>query len=140
MKVYVIGSLRNPKVRNVALRLREAGFNVFDDWHAAGPEADDIWRDYEQQRGRSYMEALAAPLAQKNFEFDREHIEASDAVVLVLPAGRSCHLEFGFAIGKGIPGIILLEEADPERWDLMYNFADAVVSDVEDLIEELNNL
>lgn len=140
MKVYVIGSLRNPKVREVASRLREAGFNAFDDWHAAGPEADDIWRDYEHQRGRSYKAALGAPLAQKNFEFDREHIEESDAVILVLPAGRSCHLELGFAIGKGIPGFILLEEEEPERWDLMYNFADAIVADVEDVIEELNNL
>ena len=41
MRLYVIGSLRNPAVPQVAKRLREAGFLVFDDWYAAGPEADD---------------------------------------------------------------------------------------------------
>ncbi len=41
-KVYVIGSLRNPKIANVAETLRQRlGVEVFDDWLAAGPEADD---------------------------------------------------------------------------------------------------
>ena len=37
MKVYLIGSLRNPKVPKIAEKIRALGFEVFDDWFAAGP-------------------------------------------------------------------------------------------------------
>ena len=56
--IYLIGSLRNTRAVLLGNRLRAAGVEVFDDWHAAGPEADDKWREYEQRRGRTYKEAL----------------------------------------------------------------------------------
>ena len=55
--VYLIGSLRNPKIPQVANILREAGHDVFDDWFSPGPNCDDEWKTYEQLRGRSYLEA-----------------------------------------------------------------------------------
>ena len=134
--IYLIGSLRNPKVPAVANALREAGQEVFDDWYAAGPEADDKWRDYERGRGHSFQEALRGFAARNVYLFDRRHLERADAVVLVLPAGKSGHLEFGWAIGKGKRGFILLD--DPERWDVMYQFADGICGSVEELVECLN--
>jgi hypothetical protein len=38
--------------------MRLAGLDVWAEWLAAGPEADDSWRDYEQSQGRSYTQAL----------------------------------------------------------------------------------
>ena len=35
-KVYLIGSLRNPEVPQIANKIRELGFEVFDDWHPNG--------------------------------------------------------------------------------------------------------
>ena len=134
--VYLIGSLRNPEIPNIANRLREAGHEVFDDWYAAGPEADDKWRDYERQRGRTYRQALSGAAARNVFAFDRRNLEASSVVVLVLPAGKSGHLELGWALGQGKPGYILLDS--PDRWDVMYQFATGVVESVEELVEELN--
>jgi len=90
----------------VGNELRKLGFEVFDDWFAAGPEADDKWRDYEKARGRTY-------------------------VVLFLPAGKSGHIELGYAIGKGKRGYIVLD--NPERWDVMYKFADGVFETLEEL-------
>lgn len=138
-KIYVIGSLRNPKVLDVSKHLREAGFEVFDDWMAAGPEADDYWQKYENQRGHNYKEALAGHAANHVFEFDKKHLDSSDAAVLVLPAGKSGHLELGYCIGKGMPGFILLEEAPPDnmRYDVMYKFATAVCYDVDEITREL---
>ena len=52
MKLYIIGSLRNPRVPEVAKDLRESGYEVFDDWFAAGERADDSWQSYEKGRGR----------------------------------------------------------------------------------------
>lgn len=135
-KVYVIGSLRNPKIPEIANTIREAGFEVFDDWYAAGPEADDYWKQYEIGRGRSYGEALAGHAATHVFEFDKRHLDSSDAVVLALPAGKSGHMELGYCLGRGIPGFILLEEGN-DRWDVMYKFADGVYNTLDDLIPAL---
>lgn len=128
-QVYLIGSLRNARVPQVGQYLRTVhGFNVFDDWHAAGPEADDCWQAYEKARGRTYAEALAGAAAQNVFAFDKRHLDASDAAVLVMPAGKSGHLELGYMAGQGKTTAILLAE-EPERFDVMYNFAGLVTSD-----------
>lgn len=46
-KLYLIGSLRNPFVPSLAkeLRYKIPEFEVFDDWFAAGPLADDAWKE-----------------------------------------------------------------------------------------------
>ena len=59
--------------------------------------------------------------------------------VLLLPAGKSGHLELGYVIGKGKPGYILFDDTIPDRWDVMYIFASGVFFDVESLIEELKS-
>jgi nucleoside 2-deoxyribosyltransferase len=135
--IYLIGSLRNPEVPKAANSLREAGFEVFDDWYAAGPEADDKWRDYEQGRGHSYLEGLRGAAARNVYNFDRLHLDMADTVLLVLPAGKSGHLELGWAIGRGKKGYILLDS--PDRWDVMYQFADGVFDKLEDLVCELKS-
>lgn len=136
MRIYLIGSLRNPAVQSVAAELRKAGLEVFDDWQSAGPEGDDWWKKYEEARGRSYIEALYAPAAVNIYNFDRSNIEKSGAVVLVAPCGKSAHLELGWALGRGMPGYILLDP-DVARWDVMYQFATGVFEDTTDLVEVL---
>lgn len=137
--IYVIGSLRSPRVPEVAAKLREAGFDVFDDWYAAGPEADDYWQAYEKARGHNFAEALRGYAATNVFEFDKRNLERADAVVLVLPAGKSGHLELGWCLGRGKPGYIVYGE-EPERFDVMYKFATGVFAKDEELIEELKRI
>ena len=136
--IYLIGSLRNPEIPKLAERLR-ASLNeeVFDDWFAAGPEADDKWRDYERHRGHSFVDALSGYAARHVFAFDKYHLERADKVVLALPAGKSGHLELGWALGRGTPGYILTNE--PERFDVMYQFATGVYDKEGDLIESLRS-
>lgn len=129
--IYLIGSLRNPEVPTIANRLRAEGFEVFDDWFAAGPTADDCWRDYEKERGRGYIEALGGLAARNVFQFDRCNLERADVAVLVLPAGKSGHLELGWHLGRGRRGYVLLDT--PERWDVMYQFATGVFDNFEEL-------
>lgn len=137
MNLYVIGSLRNPTVTSVAAALRNAGHSVFDDWMAAGPEADDYWQRYEQERGHTLQQALRGAAANNVFAFDKRHLDAADAAILVLPAGKSAHLELGYMIGQGKKGYILYPEGEPERWDVMYLFATGVFLSTIELIEAL---
>jgi hypothetical protein len=134
--IYLIGSLRNPYVPNVACRMRDAGLDVFDDWWSAGPEADDAWQAHEQLRGRSYVEALYGAHATNVFRFDREHLLMADAAVLLAPAGKSAHLELGWMLGQGKPGYVLLD-GEPDRFDVMLRFATGVFMDLDALIKEL---
>lgn len=134
--VYLIGSLRNPEVPEIGQAIRAAGFDVFDDWFAAGPLADDAWRDYEVARQHGYVEALRGRAAKHVFHFDYKYLLRAAAGVLVLPAGRSGHLELGFLMGRGKPGYILLDKS--ARWEVMYKFADAVCETVEDIIDNLH--
>ena len=120
--VYLIGSLRNPEIPVIAKALRAFDLDVFDDWYAAGPEADDYWQAYEQNRGHDFATALEGYAAGHVFEYDKAHLDRCDVAVLVMPAGKSGHLEFGYMIGQGKPGYILLPK-EPERFDVMYRFA-----------------
>jgi hypothetical protein len=133
LKIYMIGSLRNAAIPEIAKLLRSAfpTWEIFDDWHSAGPHADDCWRDYEKDRGRSFIEALSGHAAKNVFAFDKRHLDSSDAVVLVAPAGKSGHLELGYMLGKGKPGFVLIDS--PDRWDVMYQFATGVTDNPEEL-------
>lgn len=134
--IYVIGSLKNKLVPDVASALREVGYEVFDDWYAAGPDADDYWQEYSRQRGLSYGEALAGPHAECVFEFDKRYLTLADTVVLVMPAGKSGHIELGWALGQGKRGFVLFD-GEPDRYDVMYKFATGVAFSLEELVDIL---
>lgn len=142
IKIYLIGSLRNPEIPQIAQEIRKLGFFVFDDWFAAGPEADDKWRDYEKTRGHAYRQALKGYAADHVYKFDLKHLNECDVGILYLPAGRSGHLELGYLIGQGKIGYIVLD--NPERWDVMYLFASdkggAVCHSFEELKKELTKI
>ncbi len=135
-KIYVIGSLRNKQVPLLGNALRDLGFDAFDDWYSGGYEQDEKWREYEGIRGRKYKEALKGYSAQNIFQFDKRHLDSADFVVMLLPAGKSGHLEFGYAIGQGKPGYILFD-GEPDRYDVMNLFATDIFFDQEDLLEAL---
>lgn len=132
MRIYLIGSLRNPKIPEIGNDIRKLGFEVFDDWYAAGPEADDYWQAYEQGRGHGIKEALIGHAGLHVFNFDKFHLDTSDIGILALPAGKSGHLEAGYLIGCGKP-VYILFDTEPERFDVMYNFASGVFTDIEQL-------
>lgn len=134
--IYLIGSLRNPAVVVLGEELRGLNYEVFDDWMAAGPEADDYWKKYEEARGHTYIEALHGHAAEHVFNYDRFHLDRASMGVLMLPAGRSGHLELGYLLGQGKPGLILLDR--PDRWDVMYKFASQVCETKEELFNAIN--
>lgn len=121
------------------LRQELPSWEIFDDWYAAGPEADDYWKQYEQARGSDYIAALAGYSANHVYEYDKFHLDQSSAGILLLPAGRSGHLELGYLAGRGVyTGIVLTDNYEEERFDVMYRFANRVTYNLEDIIKDLN--
>ena len=140
MKIYIIGSLRNPAIPEFANFLTNAGYEAFADWYSAGFEADDKWRDYAKARGWSYKQALESFAAENVFQFDKRHLDASDVAVLLAPAGKSAHMELSyFVYNHKRPGFILFEE-EPERYDVMLKFSTEVLFNRKELLDRLKIL
>jgi nucleoside 2-deoxyribosyltransferase len=132
--IYVASSWRNPCHPGVVNLLRAAGHEVYD----FRAHADFHWRDidpaWRSWRPADVAEALKHPIAQRSFACDMEALEACDALVFVMPCGRSAHLELGYAIGAGKRTAILLEDGEPE---LMWAAADWIGGSPSDLLEWL---
>lgn len=135
--LYLIGSLRNPRIPELANNLRTVlpDVEVFDDWYAAGFEADDMWKSYEQGRNRTYHEALEGYAARHVFDFDRYHLKRSSHVLLVLPAGKSGHMEIMYAAYGVKANTAILLDPDDVRWDVMYQFIPTILSKDEEVTQ-----
>ena len=134
--IYLIGALKNNKVIQLENELRKKGFEPFAEWINPGPKADEYWRKYEKQRGRSYREALKSYHGQHTFSFDKKHLDRCDAGVVVWPVGKSGHTELGFLSGRNKPVFIYFDK-EPKRYDLMHNFATDVCMNKKELFQAL---
>lgn len=134
--LYLIGSLRNRRIIEIGNLLRKAGHEVYDDWISPGEEADEKWQEYEKARGRTYIEALNGWHAHHVYTNDMEHLEKADAVVMVMPCGKSAFWELGWATAKGKATILLIEE-EPERFDIMPCKTDFVCATVDEVVTAL---
>lgn len=139
-KLYIIGSLRNtyiPILEN-AIRKNCPTVEPFAEWYGAGPEADDAFKEYNKGRGLSYREALRTDAARHIFDFDKHHLDDSDGAILVMPAGRSCHIEAGYT-SKTKPVYLLYPDGEPDdRYDIMVQFFKEIFYSEEELLEYLN--
>lgn len=142
MKIYVASSWRNPIQLVVVQKLREAGHDVYDfknpepgNYGFHWSEIDPNWRNWSAQE---FIKALNHPSAITGFDLDFNALVECDACVLVLPCGRSAHLEAGFAAGAGKPLVILL--ADENEPELMYNMTPFICTSIEDVVAYLGAL
>ena len=137
MRIYVASSWRNADQPSLVNYLRRAGHEVYDFRAHTGYEWSDIDPEWESWDGRQFREALTHPLAVEGYRLDFSAMEWSDVTVLLLPCGKSAHLELGHAAGAGKPTFILLDEhSEPE---LMYKMA-TLVETYNELVEELERL
>lgn len=138
MKVYVASSWRNPRQPEVVGDLRFAGHDVYDFRNPAPGNNGFAWSaidpDWNAWSAPKLIEALDDPIAVAGFELDMSALKACDACVLVLPCGRSAHLELGWAVGAGKLTIALLDDGEPE---LMYRMVDRLCLDMADVCRAL---
>ena len=141
MKIYVASSWRNARQPEVVEALRAAGFEVYDFRHPAPgddgfrwSEIDAAWQGWTQAE---YVEALNHPIARTGFGLDMDALEGCDACILVMPCGRSAHLELGWAVGAGKYTRILLDTAQPTEPELMYRMANGIDRWIGDTIDAL---
>lgn len=136
--IYVIGSLKNRGIMNLAVRLRKKFPKVdfFCGWTSVGPRADEYLVEHAKIRGLNYRQTLALPEADLAFNFDLDHIDQADAGLLVMPCGKSGWAEGGYMRGQGKP-VWALFPGQPERFDLMTKFFSDLAFSERELIATL---
>lgn len=135
--VYVASSWRNALYPGVIATLRAAGIPHYDfrdpamgggfGWEQAGGTPFS-----RSEPVGTYLKMLDHPRAVEGYEADFAAMQRADTFVLVLPCGKSAHLELGWAVGAGKRTAILLE--DPVEPDLMYKMVDYLAPSLFDLL------
>jgi len=122
LNIYVASSWRNPHQQRIVTFLRSRGYEVYDFRNPAlgdnGFHWSEIDPDWETWTPEQYRNALHHPIAKEGFRKDMEALKRCYCCVLVLPTGRSAHIEAGWAAGAGKPVVVYNpEHVEPE---LMY--------------------
>lgn len=140
MRIYLASSWRNGLQPQVLEELRAAGHSVYDFRNPAPGNTGFGWKGIDEQwlgwTPEEFRAALDHPLAREGFRLDMDALRTCDACVLLLPCGRSAHLELGWAAGAGkITAALMLGPTEPE---LMYAMLGAVCTSVPELVAFLN--
>jgi len=122
MNIYLASSWRNEYQPHLVATLRAAGHEVYD-FRNPAPDNDgfhwgEVDPDWETWSPDEYRHALQSPRAEKGFNFDMEALNKAEVVVLLLPSGRSSHVEAAYHRGRGLPVIVHMPE--PCEPELMY--------------------
>lgn len=148
--VYVASSWRNPMQVAVCAALRSAGIPHYDfrnpeggtgfSWKEVQPGYDGprIGTEPPREKGsdwvniNTYYEMVEHERAIEGYEADFGAMQRADSFVMVLPCGKSAHLELGWAAGQGVHTAVLLE--DPMEPELMYRMCDYLSPNLFDLL------
>lgn len=135
MKIYVASSWRNMLQPSIVRVLRGLGHDVYDFRHPKPGDDGFRWSEVGGPAGYKhgdrispdvYRRMLAHPRAVDGYESDISHVRDCDAVVYVLPCGRSASFEFGYAMGQGKDGyVVAFDDTEPE---LMFREATIIAS------------
>ena len=141
-RIYVASSWRNKLQTNVVQRLRYSNHEVYDfkvpfngipgfSWS----EVDKDWKTWTAEQYRNQL--VTNPICARGFMSDSRAMQWADTCVLVLPCGRSAHLEAGWFCGQGKRCIILTQ--DGEEPELMALLATDICVSLDEVIELLKH-
>jgi hypothetical protein len=140
-RIYAASSWRNPLQPSVVKSLRGAGHEVYDFRNPfngrpgfAWSEIDPEWQGWSAARYRELL--TTSPTAAAGYVNDLRAMEWADTCVLILPSGRSAHLEAGWFTGRGKRCMILTR--DGEEPELMALLATDICISLEEVVERLS--
>lgn len=146
--IYVASSWRNEHQPLVVRVLRGSGVDCYDFRNPAEGERGFSW---QQAGGRSYehgdlwkpheiLQTLEHPVAKHGFGLDFGAMKRAKGCVLVMPCGRSAHIEAGFFVGAGRPlHVLLMEPAEPElMWRMAYESGGSVCMSFDALLAAIH--
>lgn len=139
-KIYLASSWRNLLQPGLVSDLRACGHEVYDFRNPPHVQSGFAWSQidpsWENWSAVEYRDAiLTHPIAARGYMADLRGMEWADTCVLLLPCGRSAHLEAGWFCGRGKRCLILIQ--DGEEPELMALMANEICISREELIDKL---
>lgn len=126
MKIYIASSWKNEYQPRVVEWARMVGFEVYDFKNPQEGDHGFHWTDVGLAKDERpctlarLKEALQHPRALDGYKKDSTAMMWADACVLVLPAGRSAHLEAGWMAGAGKRVLVYAQDEALIEPELMY--------------------
>ena len=137
-RIYLASSWRNKLQPAVLSQLRAWGHEVYDFRNPPGgtgfawSQVQDGDKHWEEWSFAEYRQALEHPVSEAGFHSDFDAMAWADTCVLLLPSGRSAHLEAGHMAGSGKDAICYSPGAtEPE---LMVKMLDGGITDSLDVV------
>lgn len=130
MKIYVASSWRNVYQPRVVELLGTLQHEVYDFRHPkegnAGFAWEDISENWKSWTTEDYIKALNTGIANDGHGHDYAAMQWADVCVVVMPCGRSSHVEAGWFAGKDKPVYVYIPE--PQEPELMYKMFAGIIS------------
>lgn len=158
-RIYVASSWRNVYQPDVVALLRIAGHEVYDFRHPQVEYNNPVevvepkgfnWRDIDPHLRKYWtvgqlLKGLEHPIARAAFQSDRQAMLWADTCVMVMPCGRSAHIEAGYFTGALTHGTlgqrkelyIYLPPRELVEPELMHLMANDIFCDIDALIARL---
>jgi hypothetical protein len=126
-KIYIATSW---KMENAAIvlanRLRDDGHEVDCFCDSTSGRYVFHWSEFveKQEDLKNYdaMSFIADERVKRAFNEDKKWLDWADTVILLLPSGKSAHLEAGYAVGQG-KSLYIMGGFQKGEFDVMYGFA-----------------
>lgn len=126
-----LGTLKNSLPQHSFYNFKDPKCSFVFQWESI----DRNWSNWTPYQFRAVLNTNFE--ARQGFISDKTGLDWCDICVLILPCGRSAHLELGYAVGRGKSTVVLLRKNfEPE---LMYKFVDYLAIDLQDLIDFLQD-
>jgi len=143
MRIYIASSWKNQeKVLALAKRLESEGFEVDAFCRATDKRYSFHWSEFVDDEAEllnyNAIDFLNDPRVYRAFKEDKKWLNWSECVIMLMPCGRSSHLEGGYAKGNG-KLLYIYGEFPKGEFEVMYALADGLyhTRQIDDLINIL---
>ena len=140
-KIYLASSWRNSFQPQAVELLRMAGHEVYDFRNPPHGRGGFAWSsidpNWQSWTARQYRDALKHPIAEAGFRSDLDGMIWADTGIVLLPCGRSAHLEIGWMAGNLKHTIVWTH--DGEEPELMALLANEICVSIEEVLEALES-
>lgn len=145
LKIYTASSWKNQYYPLIVDKLIKEGYQVYDFRTAISTighkEAFDwvqVSKDWENWTTSEFIFHLHDALCVNAFNSDLKGMQESDICLLILPSGKSSHIEAGYM--KGLGKKLFIFAPDNTRPELTYSLADNIFIKFQDLLDALKRL
>jgi len=140
MKIYIASSWKNEQsVMMLSQFLRENGHQVDAFTDSSTGRYVFHYSEIGPINELNAINFLKNPKSRKAFKEDKKWLDWCECCVMLLPCGKSSHLEAGYAKGRNKKLAIFQPAGFPKgEFDVMYGFADIITANFIELLEWLS--